>query len=159
MGRVFEVLYHMLLSELGLGAAARPVCDLIADLEGESMTVRQLQQEIRSVLHQHGVSDRSETVIAALVELGFAGLSDPHVIAETFSTEDSGEADDACALQPGSASRGDSPLLSGDATPAIVAAPRSGSHEIHEIAREWLDIDGGIYFDVRQHGAGSDSEK
>jgi hypothetical protein len=30
---------------------------------------------------------------------------------------------------------------------------------VHETARGWLDIDGGIYFDVRQHAAETDSER
>jgi hypothetical protein len=146
-GQVFEMLYQ-LLSQLGLGAAAQPLCQLIADLEGESMTVRQLQQEICSVLRKHGVADRSEAVISALVELGFAGLSVP-VAAEN---EDAGE-----AAKPGISPRDDSRLLRGGSSD-IVATPRAASTRIHEIARDWLDIDSGIYVDVRQHGAGSDSE-
>jgi hypothetical protein len=147
-GQVFEVLYQ-LLGQLGLGAAVQPLCELIADLEGESMTVRQLQQEIRSVLRKHGVLDRSEAVISALVELGFAGLSEP----AAAENEDAGE-----AAKPGISPRDDSSLLRGGKSSDIIATPRAASAEIHEIARDWLDIDSGIYVDVRQHGAGSDSE-
>lgn len=149
---MFEVLYQ-LLGQLGLGAAARSVCDLISSLEGESMTVRQLQQEIRSVLRHHGVKDRSEAVISALVELGFAGLSE----AESTHNEDSGE-----AAKPGGSPRGDSSLFRSGRRAGksidIVAIPRTATHEIHEIARDWLDIDSGIYVDVGQYDAGSDSE-
>jgi hypothetical protein len=145
---VFEVLYQ-LLGQLGLGAATRPLCELITDLEGESMTVRQLQQEIRSVLRRHGVADRSEVVIAALVELGFAGLSE----AQVARNEDTGE-----AAQPGVSPRGDSKMLRSGESSDIIATPRASTDAIHEIARDWLDIDSGIYVDVRQHDAGSDSE-
>ena len=72
--KMFEELYH-LLSQLGLGAAARPICDLIADLIGESMSLQLLQQEILTVLHRHGGTNRADAVISAMVELGFAGLS------------------------------------------------------------------------------------
>jgi hypothetical protein len=145
---VFEMLYQ-LLGQLGLGAAARPLCELIVDLEGESMTVRQLQQEIRSVLRRYGVEDRSGAVISALVELGFAGLSVP----ESAGNEDAGE-----AARPGVSPRRDSELLREGKSSDIIATPRSNAHEIHEIARDWLDIDSGIYVDVGQHGAGSDPE-
>ena len=146
---MFEVLYQ-LLGQLGLGAATQPLCELIVDLEGESMTVRQLQQEIRSVLRRHGIEDHSGAVISALVELGFAGLSE----APVSGNEDAGE-----AARPGVSPQNDSKLLrDGSSSGSIVATPRAGTHEIHEIAREWLDIDSGIYFDVRQHDAGSDSE-
>jgi hypothetical protein len=145
---VFEVLYQ-LLGQLGLGAAAQPLCELIVELEGESMTVRQLQQEIRSVLRRCGVEDCSDTVISALVELGFAGLSLP----ESVSNEDAGE-----AAKPGVSPRRDSELLRSGKSSDIIATPRSGTHEIHEIAKDWLDIDSGIYVDVGQHDAGSDPE-
>jgi hypothetical protein len=144
---VFEMLYQ-LLSQLGLGTAVQPLCDLISDLEGESMTIRQLQQEIRTVLRKHGIEDRSEAVIAALVELEFASIP----AAEAAQNEDSSE-----AARPGISPRNDSRLVRGDRSFHIVARPRA-TREIHEIARDWLDIDSGIYVDVRQHGAGSDSE-
>jgi hypothetical protein len=145
---VLEMLYQ-LLRQLGLGAAVQPLCELISDLEGESMTVRQLQQEIRTVLRRHGMEDRSEAVIAALVELEFASVP----AADGACNEDSNE-----AARPGVSPRADSSMLRGDKSFDIIARPRAAAREIHEIARDWLDIDSGIYVDVRQHGAGSDSE-
>jgi hypothetical protein len=144
---MFEELYH-LLGQLGLGAAARPLCDLIASLAGEAMTVRQLQQEIRNVLHQYGSGDRAGVVISALVELGLAGLSVP----DTEENETVG-----AAARPGCSAIGDSAVLGGAAETIVIG--RRAPREIHETARGWLDIDGGIYFYVRQHGEGSDSER
>jgi hypothetical protein len=144
---MFEELYY-LLSQLGLGAAARPLCNLLASLAGESMTVRQLQQEIRTVLHLYGSDDRAGEVISALVELGFAGLSAPN----TAENETVG-----AAARPGCSAIGDSVVLGGAVESLLIG--RRAPREIHETARGWLDIDGGIYFDVRQHGEGSDSER
>jgi hypothetical protein len=144
---MIEELYH-LLSQLGLGAAARPLCDLVAGLAGESMTVRQLQEEIRTVLNRYGSANRAEIVISALVELGLAGLSVP----DTGENEAVG-----AAARPGCSAIGDSAVLGGAAKNILVG--RRAPREIHETARGWLDIDGGIYFDVRQHGEGSDSER
>lgn len=140
---MFEELYH-LLSQLGLGAAARPICDLIGDLVGESMSLQLLQQEILTVLHRHGGANCADAVISAMVELGFAGLSR----ANTDQSTNEGVA------AAGTAMMSSSPLLA-TTTNSIVAEPRA-TRAIHETARGWLDIDGGIYFDVRQHGAGSD---
>ena len=140
--KMFEELYH-LLSQLGLGAAARPICDLIADLIGESMSLQLLQQEILTVLHRHSGTNRADAVISAMVELGFAGLSR----ADADQSTNEGVAAATAALS--------GHVLLAATTNAIVAEPRS-SQAIHETARGWLDIDGGIYFDVRQHGVGSD---
>jgi hypothetical protein len=63
-----------LLGQLGLGAATRPIYDLVMDLEGESMTVQQLEQEIRNVLTLHGAAACADAAIAALAEVGFGGL-------------------------------------------------------------------------------------
>jgi hypothetical protein len=150
---LFEELYH-LLSQLGLGVAARPLGDLIAELAGESMPVKQLQQEIFNVLNLHGRADRVDAVISALVEHGFAGLSRASAAGHSGAGQNQTA---GAAARPGFSAVGDSAVLGGPADP-IVAAPRA-SREIHETARGWLDIDGGIYFDVRQHGAGSDSER
>jgi hypothetical protein len=149
---VFEELFN-LLCRLGLGPAARPACDLIADLTGETMTLQQLLQEIRNVLRQHGRAHRTGAVISALVELGLAGFA-PSASEEN---EDSGVAVAKPAPPPGTSVMDDSLLLAG-AENTIVVDLRA-VRRIHETARGWLDIDGGIYFDVRQHGAGSDSER
>jgi len=148
---VFEELFN-LLCRLGLGPAARPVCDLIADLTGESMTLQQLRQEIGNVLRLHGRVQRCGVVVSALVELGLAGAV-PSAGAEN---ENSGAAA-AKRASPGTSVIGDSVLLA-DGENSIVIDPRA-VRRIHENARGWLDIDGGIYFDVSQHGAGSDSER
>src|SRR5262245_3455581 len=73
-GCVYEELYDML-CELGLGAAARPLCDLFADLAGEPMSLSQLQQEIRNVLRNHSGERLVDEVITRLIAHGFAGLS------------------------------------------------------------------------------------
>ena len=149
---MFEELFH-LLCQLGLGPAARPVCELLADLTGETMTLQQLHQEVRSVLRPHGRIHRTGVVISALVELGLAG-------AIPTASEDNEDSDAAAATQappPGTSVVGDSVLAAGEGN-TIVVDPRA-VRRIHELARDWLDIDGGIYFDVRQHVAGSDSER
>jgi hypothetical protein len=64
-----------LLSQLGLGTSALPIYDMIMDLDAESMTLPQLEQAIRSILMLHGGEACADAVIAALAELGFAGLS------------------------------------------------------------------------------------
>ena len=153
---MFETLYH-LLCELGLGAAARPLCDLIADLTGESMSLPQLQQEILNVLRLHDRDDRADAVIGAIVQLGFAGISRVNRAGEE-QTDNAGSAGGpAEPLSPGASPVGDSAVLAGTEC-LIVAEPRA-TRAIHETARGWLDIDGGIYFDVRQHGARTDSER
>jgi hypothetical protein len=140
---MFKELYH-LLSQLGLGSAARPICDLVADLVGESMSLQLLQQEILTVLHRHGGANCADAVISAMVELGFAGLTRTDV----DQSPNEGVAAAGAASMTGSA-------LLATTTNSIVAEPRS-TRAIHETARGWLDIDSGIYFDVRQHGAGSE---
>ena len=149
---MFEELFN-LLCQLGLGPAARPVCDLLADLTGEAMTLQQLQQEIRTVLRPHGRVQRAGTVIAALVELGLAGF----VPAADDETEDSAAAATKRVAPPGTSPIEDSVLLSGAESTIVVDL--HAIRRVHGMARGWLDIDGGIYFDVRQHGAGSDSER
>jgi len=150
---VFEELFN-LLCRLGLGPGAKPVCDLIARLAGETMTLQQLQQEIRNVLAHHGRGRLTGTVVSALVELGLAGTA-PGTDEE--HTEDAGAAAAKHAACTGSSPISDS-LLVTDADNSISVKPRA-MKALHATARGWLDIDGGIYFDVRQHGAGSDSEK
>jgi len=145
---MYEELFH-LLSQLGLGAAARALCDLISDLTGESMSLQQLQQEVRNVLKRHGGGDCVDAVVSALVELGFVGRAH----ADLGENEGAG----AAARGPGTAAFSDSAMLARSAD-GIVANPHA-TREIHETARGWLDIDGGIYFDVRQHGAGFDPER
>ncbi len=73
-GRVFEELFN-LLCHLGLGPAAKPVCELIAQLAGETMSLQQLKQEIRGVLAHHGRARLTGTVVSALIELGLAGFA------------------------------------------------------------------------------------
>lgn len=152
VGQVFEELYN-LLCHLGLGPGARPACDLIAQLAGETMSLQLLQQEIRNVLSHHGRAHLTGVVVSALVELGLAGFSSGF----ESENEDAGVAAAARNLRPGSSPIRDSVLLA-DADNAIAVNPHV-TREVHETARGWLDIDGGIYFDVGQHGAGSDSEK
>ena len=145
---MYEELYD-LLCELGLGAAAQPLCDFIADLVGESLSVSQLHQEIRNVLHAHGGQGCADDIVAHLVAQGFAELRGKDD--DAFDNEGAG-----AAAQRGSATR-DSEIL-GDPSHTIVVDP-SALRAVHETARGWLDIDGGIYFDVRQHAAGTDSER
>jgi hypothetical protein len=150
-GEVFEELFN-LLCHLGLGPAARPVCDLIAKLAGETMSLQHLQQEIRNVLTHHGRGRLTATVVSALVELGLAGFS---AGSDDEENEDAGAAAAAHAARSGCSPFSDSFLLA-DTGNAISVKPMK---PVHATARGWLDIDSGIYFDVRQHGAGSDSEK
>ena len=150
---MFEELFN-LLCQLGLGPAARPACDLLTRLAGESMSLRHLREEIRNVLADHGRAHLTSTVLSALVELGLADLS-PALADE--SNEDAGAAADAPATRAGYSQIADSLLLA-DSRDAIAINPRA-VRSVRETARGWLDIDGGIYIDVRQHGAGSDSEK
>lgn len=145
---MLEELYH-LLRQLGLGPAARPICDLIADLMGESMSLQLLQQEIVNVLQRHGGANCADAVISAMVELGFAGLSRVNADQST----NTGAAAGGTASVSDSAVLGNRELLA-TTTNLIVAEPRA-NRAIHDTARGWLDIDSGIYFDVRQHGAGS----
>jgi hypothetical protein len=63
-----------LLSQLGLGAAAGPLYDMIMDLEAENLSPPQLEHAIRNVFRLHGFESCAEAVIAALGEVGFAGL-------------------------------------------------------------------------------------
>ena len=144
---MFDELFH-LLSQLGLGTAARPLCDLIIRLAGESMTLHQFHQEIQTVLSRHGSTDSAEAVIALLVEAGVAGLS---------RAEREEKAEEAESPSPGCSRFEGSDMLA-DEEGGIVVVPRAGC-ETHETARRWLDIDSGIYFDVRQHGAGFDPER
>jgi hypothetical protein len=140
---------HDLLCELGLGAAARPLCDLIADLVDESLSLSQIQQEIRTVLHLHGSEACPDEIIAHLVTQGFAGVY--------YKGDDARDNEGAGAAAPrGSATR-DSELLR-SASHTIVVDPLA-VRALHETARGWLDIYGGIYFDDRQHAAGTDSER
>ncbi len=150
--KVFEELFN-LLCHLGLGPAAKPACDLIARLAGETMTLQQLQQEIRNVLTHHGRARLTGTVVSALVELGLAGFA----AASDEADEDEGAAAATHAAQPGTSPISDSALLA-DAGNSIAVNPRA-MKALHATARGWLDTDGGIYFDIRQHSAGSDSEK
>ena len=149
---MFEELFQ-LLCRLGLGPAARPVCDLMADLTGESMTLQQLHQEIRNVLRPHGRVKRTGVVISALVELGLAA----HAPAAANDENEDSAAAAAKPAPPGTSVIGDSELVAGEQNTIVVDL--RAVRRIHEMARDWLDIDGGIYFDVRQHGAGSDSER
>ena len=146
---MFEELFN-LLRHLGLGPAAQPVCDLIARLAGETMSLGHLRQEIGNVLAHHGRAHLTATVVSTLVELGLAGFT---------STEDGTE--DAAAPthvpKTGSSPISDSVLFA-DASNEI-AVNRQSMKAVHDTARGWLDIDGGICIDVGQHGAGSDSEK
>jgi len=152
-GRVFEELLN-LLCHLGLGPAAKPVCDLIVQLAGETMTLQQLHQEIRDVLAHHGRTHLAGTVVSALVELGLAGYA---AGSGDEANEDAGAAAATRAVRPGSSPFSDSVLLTN--TGNEIAVNPQAVKAVHNIARGWLDIDGGIYFDVGQHGAGSDSEK
>jgi hypothetical protein len=67
-----------LLSQLGLGAAADPIYEMITDLDGENLTVRQLEQSIRQILRLHGFEPCADAVISALGEVGFGGLQPRH---------------------------------------------------------------------------------
>ncbi|MEJ1961557.1 MAG: hypothetical protein WDO56_08445 [Gammaproteobacteria bacterium] len=148
---MFEELFN-LLCRLGLGPAARPACDLVADLTGEAMTLQQLQQEIRSVLRPHGCAHRVGVVISALAELGLAGF----VASTAAQGEDSGSAASKRTPRPGTSPIDGSVLLA--EAEHMISIDLNAVRRVPDSARGWLDIDGGIYFDVRQHGAGSDSK-
>jgi hypothetical protein len=150
---VFEELFN-LLCRLGLGPAAKPVCDLIAKLAGETMSLQHLQQEIGNVLTHHGRARLTGTVVSALVELGLAGFS---AAPDDDPNEDAGAAAKKPAVRLGSSPISDSVLL--PVRGNFIAVNPHAVKPARNTARGWLDIDGGIYFDVRQHGAGSDSEK
>lgn len=150
---MLEELFN-LLCHLGLGPAAKPVCELIAQLAGETMSLPLLQQEIRGVLAHHGRAHLTGTVISALVELDLAAFA---AASDDAMNEDAGAAAEARNVRPGCSPIGDSVLLT-DADDSIAVRPRA-LQAIHDTARGWLDIDSGIYFDVSEHGAGSDSEK
>ncbi len=149
MEELFNLLCH-----LGLGPAARPVCDLIARLAGESMSLQLLQQEIRNVLAHHGRTHLMGTVVSALVQLGIAGFT---AASDDEENEDAGATAASRPSRPGSSPISDSALLTNTGC-GIEVKPRA-RRAVHATARGWLDIDSGIYFDVRQHGAGSDPEK
>ena len=150
---MFEELLN-LLCHLGLGPAAKPVCDLIVQLAGETMSLHQLQQEIRNVLAHHGRAHLTDTVVSALVEVGLAGYASG---SDGESNEDAGATASKRVVRPGCSPISDSVLLAdtGNAITVNLQAMKS----VRDTARGWLDIDGGIYVDVGQHGAGSDSEK
>jgi hypothetical protein len=150
---VFEELLK-LLCHLGLGPAAKPVCDLLTRLAGETMSLHHLQQEIRNVLALHGSAHLTGTVVSTLIDLGLAGYAPG---SEQDSNEDAGATAAKRVARPGSSPISDSVLLA-DTGNAIAVNPRA-MKAVHDTARGWLDIDGGIYVDVGQHGAGSDSEK
>jgi len=147
---LFEELLS-LLSRLGLGPAASPACDLLARLAGETMSLQHLQQEIRNILTHHGRAHLTGTVVSVLVELGLAGLSS----ADAEANQGSGAS--THATRAGYSPFSDSVLLA-DAGVAIAINPHA-VRPLRANARGWLDIDGGIYVGVGQHGAGSDSEK
>lgn len=71
-----------LLSQLGLGVAAEPLYDMIMDLEAENLSPPQLEHAIRNVFRIHGFEPCADAVIAALAEVGFAGLQS-HGMPET----------------------------------------------------------------------------
>lgn len=63
-----------LLAQLGLGAAAGPIYDMIMDLDPVNMTRRELEQAIRQVFELHGFEACADAAVAALGEIDFAGL-------------------------------------------------------------------------------------
>lgn|GEM_PF-2485220 len=134
-----------LFAQLGLGAAAQDVCDLLTELAGETMTLHQFEQEIRNVLRLHHAEHCTEAVLGALGEIGFT------TVAEGGSDNERA----AEALKPGHSPVCDSSVFATGCS-AIVAEPRT-SEEYHPTAVGWLDIDGGIHVDVRQHGAEPES--
>jgi hypothetical protein len=140
---MFDELYQ-LLSQLGLGAATRPLCELLSRLTGEIMTLQHLYHEIHNVLKLHGAASRTDTVISAMADLGLIGF--PKVV------DESNESAGAAAPASGAAPLRHSALLAPAQNAIVVNRPLP--KEIHENARGWLDIDGGIYFDVRQHASG-----
>jgi hypothetical protein len=64
-----------LLAQLGLGASALPIYDMIMDLDAESMTPPQVEQAIRGILRLHGHEACADALIDALAEVNFAGLA------------------------------------------------------------------------------------
>ena len=75
IGGVLDELMN-LLSQLRLGPAARPIYDLVRDLDAEARTPQWLEQQIRNILRLHGAAACADAVIGALVEVGFAGLGE-----------------------------------------------------------------------------------
>lgn len=63
-----------LLAQLGLGAAAGPIYDMIMDLDPVNMTRLELEEAIRRVFELHGFEACADAAVAALSEIGFAGL-------------------------------------------------------------------------------------
>lgn len=63
-----------LLGQLGLGAASDSIYDMIMDLDGEALSMPQLQEAIRRILTLHGYEACADAVIAALGEVSFLGL-------------------------------------------------------------------------------------
>ena len=142
-----DELFH-LLSQLRVGAAARPICELIIDMTGESIPLQQMEQEIRTILSLHGASACADAVIAALAEIGFAGLS-----AAPTNDSDCTQA----ATHGGGASIHRESVVLAEASAQISAQPLV-EPIFDEAAKSWLDIDGGICVEVGQHGTRTDSE-
>jgi hypothetical protein len=63
-----------LLGQLGLGAAVRPIYDMIMDLDAQNLTTPQLTEAIHDILRVHGFEPCADAVIAAMAEVGFAGF-------------------------------------------------------------------------------------
>ena len=63
-----------LLGQLGLGAAAGPIYGMIMDLDTQHVTPRQLERAIRQIFALHGFEPCADAAVAALGEVGFAGL-------------------------------------------------------------------------------------
>jgi len=74
LGDVLDELMN-LLGQLGLGPAARPIYDLVRDLDNETRTPQWFEYEIRNILSLHGAAACADAVIDALIEVGFKGLS------------------------------------------------------------------------------------
>ncbi len=130
-----------------LARAARPLCDLFTDLAGEPMSLPLLQQEIRTSCALTSGERLVDEVIARLIAHGFR---------RSFPQEP----------RRRGRGRGSRPRRSGFAKARCSAARFTrivvepcARRVVHETARGWLDIDGGIYVDVRQHAAGTDSER
>lgn len=60
-----------LLNQLSLGPAAVPTCEMIMDLDVDSMSATDLRQEIRNILTMNGAGACAEAVISALSEVPF----------------------------------------------------------------------------------------
>lgn len=142
-----DELFH-LLSQLRLGTAARPICERVIDMTGESIPPQQMEQEIRTLLNLHGASACADAVIAALAEIGFAGLA--------ASPANVSEGTDAAVHVGNAPIHRESAVLGGASAP-IVAQPRMRP-VFDETTKSGLDIDGGICVEVGQHGARTDSE-